>query len=185
MNLPNRLTLLRIALVPLVVILIIIDRPICKWLALGVFAAASVTDLIDGKLARRKNQVTDLGKFLDPLADKALICSVLICFIGQGMASVIAVIVVVFREFLVSGIRLAAVNKGRVIAANNWGKIKTASQMIAISLILFLQILAGYSLISITSVSSISNVAVWITAILTAVSGYIYLKNNADVLKEK
>ena len=107
MNLPNRLTMLRIALVPLVVILIIIDRPVCKWLALAVFAAASLTDLIDGRLARRNNQVTDLGKFLDPLADKALICSVLICFIGQGMASVIAVIVVVFREFLVSGIRLA------------------------------------------------------------------------------
>jgi CDP-diacylglycerol--glycerol-3-phosphate 3-phosphatidyltransferase len=176
--------MLRIALVPLVVILIIIDRPLCKWLALAVFAAASLTDLIDGRLARRNNQVTDLGKFLDPLADKALICSVLICFIGQGMASVIAVIVVVFREFLVSGIRLAAVNKGRVIAANRWGKIKTASQMVTVSLVLFLQILSGYSLISVSSVSSISKAAVWITAALTAVSGYIYLKGNMDVLKE-
>ncbi len=185
MNLPNRLTLLRLALVPLVIILIIINQPICKWLALAVFAAASLTDMIDGKIARRSNQVTNLGKFLDPLADKALVCSVLICFVGEGLASVIAVIVVVIREFLVSGIRLAAVDKGRVIAANKWGKIKTAAQMISISLILFLQLLAGYSVVSANSVSSISNAAVWITAILTAVSGYIYLKSNADVLIEK
>ncbi len=185
MNLPNRLTLLRLALVPLVIILIIINQPVCKWLALAVFAVASLTDMLDGRIARRSNQVTNLGKFLDPLADKALVCSVLICFIGEGLASVIAVIVVVIREFLVSGIRLAAVDRGRVIAANKWGKIKTAAQMISISLILFLQILAVYSVVSINSVSSISNAAVWITAVLTAVSGYIYLKSNADLLIEK
>jgi CDP-diacylglycerol--glycerol-3-phosphate 3-phosphatidyltransferase len=84
MNLPNRLTLLRLALVPLVIILIIINQPVCKWLALLAFGAASLTDMIDGRLARRSNQVTTLGKFLDPLADKALVCSVLICFIARA-----------------------------------------------------------------------------------------------------
>ncbi len=185
MNLPNKLTMLRLALVPLIIALIIINHPICKWLALIAFGAASFTDMLDGRLARRNNQVTNLGKFLDPLADKALVCSVLICFIGQGLASVVAVIVVVLREFMVSGIRLAAVDKGRVVAANNWGKVKTASQMISITLILFLQILACYSLISKPSVSGISNAAVWITSALTAVSGYTYLRANADVLVEK
>ena len=184
MNLPNRLTLLRLALVPLVIILIIINQPLCKWLALIVFGAASLTDMLDGRLARRNNQVTNLGKFLDPLADKALVCSVLICFIAQGLASVIPVIIVVIREFLVSGIRLAAVDKGRVIAANKWGKAKTASQMISITVVLFLQILVSYSLISLEFVSIVSNTAVWITALLTAVSGYIYLRTNADVLTE-
>jgi CDP-diacylglycerol--glycerol-3-phosphate 3-phosphatidyltransferase len=128
MNLPNKLTLLRLALVPLIIALIIINHPICKWFALIAFAAASFTDMLDGRLARRNNQVTNLGKFLDPLADKALVCSVLICFIGQGLASVVAVIVVVLREFMVSGIRRAAVDKAVSCAANKWVKVKTASQ---------------------------------------------------------
>ena len=136
MNLPNKLTLGRIILVPLMVAALLIDFPFNNLVALIIFAAASITDLLDGKIARKQNLVTDFGKFADPLADKILVLATLLCFVQNGYCDCVAVIIVLFREFSVTSIRLIAASSGEVIAANIWGKAKTVSQMIAVIAIL-------------------------------------------------
>ncbi len=134
MNLPNRLSLLRVILIPVCLGLMYANTPLCRWLALAVFLAASFTDFLDGHIARSRNLVTDFGKFVDPVADKLLVLSVLILLTAQGQIPAWMVVIVLARELSVDGLRMVAALKGRVIAAGKLGKIKTVTQMIAISL---------------------------------------------------
>ena len=136
MNLPNKLTVGRIILVPFFVAAMLIDFPLHHLVALIIFVIASLTDMLDGKIARKNNLVTDFGKFADPLADKILVLAALLCFVQNGYCDCVAVIIVLFREFSVTSIRLISASKGKVVAANIFGKIKTVSQMIAIIAIL-------------------------------------------------
>lgn len=139
MNLPNKLTVARIILVPFFVAALLINFPLNNLAALAIFGAASITDLLDGKIARKRGLVTDFGKFADPLADKILVISALLCFVQLGLCDCVAVIIVLFREFAVTSIRLIAASKGKVIAANIWGKVKTVTQMVAVICVLVMQ----------------------------------------------
>ena len=132
MNWPNRLTLARVALVPVIVVLLQFDTPVCQGLALAAFVVASLTDWLDGYLARKYQIVTNLGKFLDPVADKLLVLSTMIALCGLGRFPAWVCVVVLFRELMVDGLRLVAVQQGRVIAAGKLGKIKTTLQMLAL-----------------------------------------------------
>ena len=132
MNTANKLTMLRVILIPVYLVLWHLDFPSNNYAALAVFVVASVTDLVDGYVARHYNQVTDFGKFMDPLADKVLVLTAMICFCAMGRMPDWAVVVVIFREFAVSGLRLVAVEDGRVIAAGWSGKVKTASTMVCL-----------------------------------------------------
>lgn len=195
MNLPNKLTLLRIILVPFFIATILIDFPL-HYLVSGIlFGIASVTDSLDGRIARSQNLVTDFGKFADPLADKILVISALVCFLQTGLLGgygAIPVVVVLFREFAVSGIRLVAASSGKVVAANIWGKIKTVSQMVGIASIFAMQsILEIMSLLN-YSVKGLSEIflaigitVVWISTLFTIISGVIYIKDNSSFLKDK
>ena len=132
MNLPNKLTVLRILLVPFVIAAILIEFPFHFAVAGLLFGAAAITDAFDGKIARRDNLITDFGKFADPLADKILVISVLVCFVKLGLCGAIPLIIIIFREFTITSVRLVASSKGTVIAANMWGKVKTVCQIIAV-----------------------------------------------------
>ena len=145
MNLPNKLTLWRIILVPFFVAALLIPFPLHTIVALVLFIAASITDMLDGRIARKRNLITDFGKFADPLADKIVVLAALLCFVQNGWCDCIAVIIVLFREFTVTSIRLIAAAKGEVIAANIWGKVKTVTQMVAIITILVFR--AAYDII--------------------------------------
>ena len=138
MNLPNKLTLLRIILIPFFVFFLLapVDIPGKQYIALGIFAIASLTDLIDGKIARKYNLVTNFGKFMDPIADKLLVSTALICFVQLDWIPAYMAVIIIAREFIVTGMRLLANGEGRVIAASMWGKAKTVTQIIAISLLL-------------------------------------------------
>ena len=132
MNLPNKLNLLRIILIPFFVFFLLapVDIPGKQYIALGIFAFASLTDLIDGKIARKYNLVTNFGKFMDPIADKLLVSSAMIAFVQMGLLPAWMVIIIIAREFIISGFRLVASDAGVVLAAGWWGKFKTAFQMI-------------------------------------------------------
>lgn len=171
MNLPNRLTLLRMAMTPVYVALMLIVFPGHTLAALAVFILASLTDLLDGHIARSRNLITDFGKFMDPLADKVLVVSSMICFCAAGAMPAWAVIVVIFREFAVSGMRLVAVEKGRVIAAGWSGKVKTAATMVCLCL-MHLPIPAP-----------LNWACVIIITVTTLYSGAEYLIKNRDVFK--
>ena len=195
MNLPNKLTLGRIILVPLMVAALLIDFPFNNLVALIIFAAASITDLLDGKIARKQNLVTDFGKFADPLADKILVPATLLCFVQNGYCDCVAVIIVLFREFSVTSIRLIAASSGEVIAANIWGKAKTVSQMIAVIAILVMQFVLDLAndtnLISAQAESIMSSafgiageVLVWISTVFAVISGVIYIVQNRNFISE-
>ena len=178
MNLPNKLTLLRVILVPFIVFFMLTDFiPFSKIIALVIFIAASVTDALDGHIARSQNLVTTFGKFLDPLADKVLVVSALICMTNQGLIGAVPVIIIVAREFMVSGLRLVTANEGIVVAAGIWGKLKTAFTMAAIVVIIFGMCL-GFEAGSHGAVilNVIDQTLIWIATALTVVSGGIYLK---------
>ena len=133
MNLPNKLTVLRILFIPVIMVFLLMEGIPFRWLIGGLcFGAASLTDFLDGKIARKRNLITDFGKLMDPVADKMLIMSTLICFVQENICGAWVVVVILFREFLITSMRMIAVDKGKVIAANIWGKIKTVTQMIAI-----------------------------------------------------
>jgi len=133
MNLPNKLTVLRVCFIPVVMVFLLIHEIPFRWLIGGLcFGAAALTDFFDGRIARKNNLITDFGKLMDPVADKMLIMSTLICFVQEGLCGAWVVVVILFREFLVTSMRMIAADKGKVIAANIWGKIKTVTQMIAI-----------------------------------------------------
>ena len=196
MNLPNKLTVARIIMVPFfVVFLVNVTIPHHFLIAGLIFALASFTDLLDGKIARKRNLVTNFGKFLDPLADKILVISALVCFVHLGLAELWFVLIIIAREFMVTSIRLIAVNTGEVIAANIWGKAKTVSQMVAIVGILimqYLQELINLSVMPSFTVGQFSsstvfwfagNVLVGISTLFTIISGAIYLKQNWNLFK--
>ena len=176
MNLPNKLTLLRILLVPVFVFLLLcpIFGGANKWIVLAIFCIACFTDFLDGKIARKYNMITDFGKFMDPLADKLLVCSALICLIDLGKLPSWFVVIVIAREFVVSGLRLIAVDNGIVIAASWWGKFKTAFQMTLIILLL----------IDIGELKIITLVVFWITLFLTLISMVDYLWKNRSVVSQ-
>ena len=168
MNTPNKLTIFRVLLVPVFMAFALAASTGWPMLvALGVFVLAAVTDLIDGKLARKYNQITDFGKFLDPLADKVLVVAALVVLSRMGLASVWAVVLIITREFLVTSLRLVAAGGGTVIPANIWGKIKTNSQMYAILIALLFAGMGWTPLVG--------YVLIWISAVFTAISGIQYL----------
>lgn len=178
MNLPNKLTLLRIILVPFFVLFLLVNTIPYHYLwALIVFAVASITDCLDGYIARKYHLVTNFGKFLDPLADKVLVLAAMIAFIELGLSSSVVVIIVIAREFLVTSLRLVAAGEGTVIAASIYGKIKTISQMFSIVAILLLETIGQFVELSV-NISLISNILMWITAVLTVISGVDYLWKN-------
>ena len=174
LNTPNRLTILRIALAPVFLVLLISGLPHCNLYAFLVFAAASVTDFIDGKLARSRNEVTSLGKLLDPLADKMLITAALLGFMLSGECNIFIAFVILLREYTVTGVRMIALTDGIVIPANIWGKIKTASQMISIAVVVALRewLYLGKTLPF--ELSLFSNILLG-TAVAAVVSGIIYI----------
>ena len=175
MNLPNKLTMFRVILIPFFVLFMLVDiTTVDKWIALAIFIVASLTDLLDGKIARKYNLVTNFGKFMDPLADKLLVCSALICLVELAKLPAWMVIVIIAREFIISGFRLIASDNGVVIAASYWGKFKTTFQMVMICLLIA----------DIAAIGIITNVIVWIALILTVVSLIDYLVKNKDVMKE-
>ena len=194
MNLPNKLTLLRIILVPAVIAAILIDFPFHFLVAGILFGVAAITDALDGKIARRDNLITDFGKFADPLADKILVISVMVCFVKLNLCGAIPLIIIIFREFAVTSIRLVAAAKGKVIAANMWGKVKTVTQIIAIVSVFLMQFIFeilertmtdAVALLHIYDVFNIiGQVMFWIVAVITVISGVIYLKDNKDVISD-
>lgn len=175
MNLPNKLTMFRVILIPFFVLFMLADiTGVDKWIALAIFIVASLTDLLDGKIARKYNLVTNFGKFMDPLADKLLVCSALICLVEMAKLPAWMVIVIIAREFIISGFRLIASDNGVVIAASYWGKFKTTFQMVMICLLIA----------DIEAINIITNVVVWVALILTVVSLVDYLVKNKDIMKE-
>lgn len=176
MNFPNKLTILRILLVPVFIVLLFMGQTntILKIPALAVFCIASLTDALDGYIARSRNLITNFGKFMDPLADKLLVCSALVCFVQIGSIPAWVVIVIIGREFIISGFRLIASDKGVVIAANKWGKAKTVSQMITIILLI----------LNIPQIKTATNVMIIIMTVLTLISLIEYIIKNVDVLKD-
>ena len=187
MNLPNKLTVVRICLVPVFVFFMMMSSiPYRYAAALVIFAVASYTDLLDGKIARSRNLVTNFGKLMDPLADKILVMSALICFVKLGLASTVCVIIIMFREFAVTSIRLVAVEQGKVIPANNFGKAKTVSQMIAIISILVMQSILDFGFLADYqgTLILIGEVLIYISTALTIISGLIYAKASAYLFKD-
>ena len=192
MNLPNKLTVGRIVLVPFFVAALLIPFPMHTLAALLLFIAASVTDLLDGKIARKNHLVTDFGKFADPLADKILVLSALLCFVQLGWCDCVAVIVVLFREFAVTSIRLIAASKGKVVAANIWGKVKTVTQMVAIITILVLRSAGDILSLTIGAVPVMDTAfyitgecLIWISTIFAIISGVIYFIQNKHFIADK
>ena len=175
MNLPNKLTVLRVIMVPFFVFFMLtdVDGAANKWIALALFVVASLTDMLDGKIARKYNLVTNFGKFMDPLADKLLVCSAMICLIPSGKLNTAIVIVIIAREFIISGFRLVASDSGIVIAASYWGKFKTVFQM-AMIIVLIADFGGVFDLIG--------EILIWIALALTIVSLIDYIWKNRQVL---
>ena len=176
MNTPNKLTCLRVIMIPFFVFFMLTDAAgsAGKWIALVLFVVASLTDTLDGYLARRDNLVTNFGKFMDPLADKLLVCSALICFVETGKLHAWLVIIIISREFIISGFRLVAADNGVVIAASYWGKFKTTFQMIAVILLIF----------DIPALRMVANITVVIAVALTIISLVDYVAKNYKILTE-
>ena len=177
MNLPNKLTVLRVIMVPFFVFFMLTDvgGPANKWIALILFCVASLTDMLDGKIARKYNLVTNFGKFMDPLADKLLVCSAIICMIEMGKLPAWVVIVIIAREFIISGFRLVASDNGIVIAASYWGKFKTVFQM-AMIIVLIADFGGVFDIIA--------QVLIWIALALTIISLIDYVVKNKEVLTQ-
>lgn len=177
MNLPNKLTILRVIMVPFFVLFMLTDSggPANKWISLILFVVASLTDLLDGKIARKYNLVTNFGKFMDPLADKLLVCSAMICLIEMNKLDAWIVIVIISREFIISGFRLVASDSGVVIAASYWGKFKTVFQMAMI--IVLIADLGGFF-------DMLGTVLVWVALALTIISLLDYVFKNKQVLTQ-
>ena len=165
MNLPNKLTILRVILIPFFVV----------FMLLVIFCVASLTDMLDGKIARKYNLVTNFGKFMDPLADKLLVCTALICLTSMNRLNVIVVLVIIAREFIISGFRLVASDNGIVIAASYWGKFKTVSQM-ALIIVLIMDLGGVWNVVG--------TVLTWVALLLTVVSLIDYIAKNKQVLTQ-
>lgn len=178
MNLPNKLTMFRVVLIPFFVVFLLYPMvDYSNYIAAFIFIVASLTDLADGKIARKYNMVTNFGKFMDPLADKLLVCSAMICLIETGQLAAWIVIVIISREFIISGFRLVASDNGVVIAASYWGKFKTTFQMLMI-IVLILDIdMAFFDILGI--------VLTYVALILTIISLIDYIVKNKQVLNEQ
>ena len=177
MNLPNKLTILRVIMIPFFVAALLYDggaNQNMRYVAAALFIIASLTDMLDGKIARKYNLVTNFGKFMDPLADKLLVCSALICMIELRELPAWMVIIIISREFIISGFRLVASDNGVVIAASYWGKFKTTFQMIGVVLLIF----------NIPALSTLTTIIVWIALALTVISLVDCIVKNAGVLTE-
>lgn len=185
MNLPNKLTIFRVILILPFVVLLLGNHadvawlaPIAGWadyLALAIFIIASLTDLLDGHIARKYNLITNFGKFMDPMADKLLVCAALICLVEMGRIPSWVVIIIISREFIISGFRLIAADNGRVLAASYWGKFKTTFQMIMVCLMIA----------NIEKLHIITTICMWIALALTIISLVDYIVKNKDVMKDQ
>lgn len=180
MNLPNKLTMIRVILIPFFVFFLLAPYfpEYGKYIAVIIFIVASLTDLLDGKIARRYNLVTNFGKFMDPLADKLLVSAALICFLADADSAmpVWAVIVIISREFIISGFRLVAAEKGVTIAANYWGKVKTVVQMIMSILLIFDFQHPFFRILNV--------IFVYAAVILTVISLVDYIYQNREIMKD-
>ena len=176
MNLPNKLTLSRVVAIPFFVAAMLIPTGWAgqKWIALAIFCLASLTDLLDGKIARARGLVTNFGKFMDPLADKLLVCSALICLSSQQRLAAWVVIIIIAREFIISGFRLIASDAGVVIAASMWGKVKTVFQMTMVILLIA----------DLPIPAPITQAVIWIAVILTIVSLIDYIAKNKKLISD-
>lgn len=179
MNLPNKLTTFRVILIPVFVFFMLAPNMtgINHYIAAAIFIVASLTDLLDGKIARKYNLVTNFGKFMDPLADKLLVCSAMICLIQTGQLAAWIVVIIIAREFIISGFRLIASDNGVVIAASYWGKFKTTFQMLMV-IVLILNVQMPFFQI-------LGKILTYAALILTVVSLIDYIVKNKDVLKEQ
>lgn len=175
MNLPNKLTVLRVLMIPFFVVFMLMDivPGMDKWIALAIFGIASLTDLLDGKIARKYNLVTNFGKFMDPLADKLLVSSAMICLVEMGRLPAWIVITIISREFIISGFRLVASDSGIVIAASYWGKFKTVFQMVMI-IVMIMDLGPAFVMLE--------NILIYVALILTVVSLIDYIAKNKEVL---
>lgn len=177
MNLPNKLTILRVLMIPIFIFVLLAEPfgEISKWIAVAIFIIASLTDFLDGHIARKYNLVTNFGKFMDPLADKLLVCSAMIALVGMNRLESWIAIIIIAREFIISGFRLIASDNGVVIAASYWGKFKTNFQMFMI-IMLIIDLGTGTAVL-------IENILVYISLVLTIISLLDYLLKNKNVLK--
>ena len=178
MNLPNKLTIARMIMVPFFVVFMLTGwgGAANRYICLVIFCAASITDTLDGYIARRDNLVTDFGKFMDPLADKLLVCSAMICMVDLDRLASWIVIIIIGREFIISGFRLIAAEKGVVIAANYWGKFKTVSQMIMIILLI---VNFQHPVFRV-----LTTIFIWASLILTIISLATYIWENLSVISD-
>ena len=187
MNLPNKLTLSRVILVPFFVALILIPKgviPCQNRIAFAIYCVASLTDAFDGAIARKYNMVTNFGKFMDPLADKLLVCSALICFVKTGQIAAWIVLIIIGREFIISGFRLIACEQGIVIAAGIWGKIKTIVQMIMIGvLLIFVNPIWQASALD-SCMYILEQVLIYASLVLSLVSLGDYMIRNRNVIQQ-
>ena len=177
MNLPNKLTLLRVLMIPFFVVCLLWEggqNQTLRYVSAAIFIVASLTDMLDGKIARKYCLVTNFGKFMDPLADKLLVCSALICLIELRQLPAWMVIVIISREFIISGFRLIASDNGVVIAASYWGKFKTTFQMIAVILLIF----------NLEALRLLADICVWVALALTVISLADYIWKNRGILTE-
>ena len=178
MNLPNKITIFRVCMIPVFLVFMLVPGiPYGNYIATAVFAIACASDALDGYIARKNNLVTNFGKFMDPIADKLLVCSALICFAELSYMPAWMVIVIIAREFIINGFRLIASDNGVVIAASYWGKFKTIAQMI-MCILLIVQLPFAW-------VDVLEQIFIWLSLILTVVSLCEYVWKNRDVLKEK
>ena len=176
MNTANKLTLLRVVMIPAFLLVLYLDFPGANYAALVIFALASITDTLDGYIARHYNQITDFGKFMDPVADKILVLAALMIFVEQGTVPGWAAVIILGREFIVSSLRMVAAASGKVIAANWWGKAKTCITMITwILLLLRLDPIMLWSI-------SLQSLMIWVTVAITAISGITYITQNKAVI---
>ena len=182
MNLANKLTLLRVALVPVFMAFLLFDSTASQITAFMVFVIASLTDMLDGQIARKHNQITTFGKFADPLADKMLTTAAFLIFMQKGIIDSWAVMIILVREFAVSGVRLAAAGDGNVIAASFFGKFKTVAQMVAIIATI---LITNISAIPQSTGYTISAALIWISVVFTVLSGADYLIKNWHLMKLK
>jgi len=185
MNLPNKLTVIRICIVPFVIAAILLKFP-CHWVAaLVLFSLASITDTLDGQIARKRGMVTDFGKFADPLADKVLVFSVLICLLQAGMVGSLVVIVLLAREFLVTAVRLSAAAGGKVVPASFWAKAKTVSQMIATLVVMAACQVSAWlpEVLPASVLPYLGEGLFWVTAVFSIVSGVQYVIANFEFIR--
>ena len=181
MNLPNKLTIFRVILIPFFLVALMVPGiPAGKWIAVAIFIIASLTDFFDGRIARKQNLVTDFGKFMDPLADKLLVCSAMIALIELQRIPAWVVIVIIAREFVISGFRLIASDNGIVIAASYWGKFKTTFQMLMV--ILLIVNLSENFPAATTGITIVEQILIYVSLLLTIISLIDYLVKNRSVL---